>query len=57
MSNATTGLSGPNGWGDITSTASKRCRTTPRDGSGHTTTKGQTWGSAEWPRCRNWKQL
>ena len=45
MSSDTTGLSARNGWDDITSTASKRCRSTPPAGSGHTTTKGQTWAS------------
>jgi len=47
MSNAIIGRFAPNGWDGTTSKASRRYRTTPHVGSGHTTTKGQTWGSEE----------
>ena len=46
MSSGTTGPFAPNGRGDTTSLASRRRKTTPPVGSGHTTTKDQTWGAA-----------
>lgn len=46
MSNVTTGRSGTNGWINTCSRASRRFRTTPRNGFGLTTMTAQTWDSA-----------
>jgi putative transposase len=46
ISSATTAPSGMNGWTNISSKPSRRHRTSPRNGSGLTTTTARTWPSA-----------
>lgn len=53
-SNATTVRCVTTGWGIICSSRLARCRSTPRDGSGHTITSGQTWPSEASPPNRSW---